>query len=285
MNALPELTQQTPGRSARPPVFEAGETLARLRAGRGGPVHIIDPFKIPQREAQEKAAALDALGFPAILLASTDYASFEDRMEPYIAALREVTSLPLLLHFPPRKGIGFPLAAGADAVLLPALLGSTDDYYVWKSYLETLLTMPGRLDRADWPELLLTAALTFGEDRRTGALLGTVPVGTKDTAQLDGHLAVIRSFGFQMVYLYSRCSSVPTPVVRRFRDLLAPDQLLFVSGNVRARHQVSAYLAAGADFVCFAGALEHPDWRTTLQELTGADHGPAGADRLPGGPR
>ncbi|EFG04772.1 hypothetical protein [Streptomyces clavuligerus] len=286
MNAVPELTHRTPRKTTPPPaVFHPGKTLARLREHPPGPVHIIDPFKIPQHEAVEKAAALDALGFPAILLASTDYTAFEDRMEPYLAAIKQVTSLPLLLHFPPRKGIGFPLVAGADAVVLPALLGSTDDYYVWKSYLETLLALPVRLDREDWPELLLTVALTFGEDHKTGDLLGTVPVNTEnieDTEntedsrgargpaggnRLDTHIAVARDFGFHLVYLYSRYDRVPLDVIRRFRAGLRPGQILFVSGNVHRREQVDDYLAAGADCVGFAGALEHPDWRTTLKEL------------------
>ncbi|MGI5484248.1 geranylgeranylglyceryl/heptaprenylglyceryl phosphate synthase [Streptomyces lavendofoliae] len=246
--------------------------LAGLRDLRPGPVHIIDPFKVPPAEAVEKAVALDELGFPFVILASTDYESFETRMEPYVARIKAATSLPVLLHFPPRKGVGFPLAAGADAVILPALLGSQDDYFVWKSLLETLLTMPGRMDREQWPELLLTVALTFGEDRRTGDLLGTVPVGT-GTAQLDRHIDVALSFGFHMVYLYSRHAHVPPGVVRHFRNRLRPDQILFVSGNVRSRDRVTAYLDAGADYVGFAGALEHDDWRTTLSGLAPARPG------------
>jgi heptaprenylglyceryl phosphate synthase len=246
--------------------------LTRLRDRRSGPVHIIDPFKVPPSEAVEKARALDDLGFPFVILASTDYESFETRMPPYVARIKAATSLPVLLHFPPRKGTGFPLTPGADAVILPALLGSQDDYFVWKSFLETLLTMPGRLDREQWPELLLTVALTFGEDRRTGDLLGTVPVGTR-TDRLDRHIDVAVSFGFHMVYLYSRHSLVPPDVVRHFRDRLHPDQILFVSGNVRSRDRVTAYLDAGADYVGFAGALEDDDWRTTLEALATARPG------------
>ncbi|MER5358438.1 geranylgeranylglyceryl/heptaprenylglyceryl phosphate synthase [Streptomyces sp. NPDC002785] len=273
MNASPELAQHI-GHSTAPPLLSPGKFLTRLQGHPPGPVHIIDPFKVPQHEAVEKAVALDELGFPAIILASTDYESFETRMDPYVAAIKAATSLPVLLHFPPRKGFGFPLVGGADAMLLPALLGSRDDYYVWKSYLETLLNMPGRVDREDWPELLLTVALTFGEDRRTGDLLGTVPVATTTTEQLDRHIAVTRSFGFHMVYLYSRNAQVPIDVVRYFHERLDPDQILFVSGNVRSREQVTTYLDAGADYVGFAGALEHPDWRSTLKEMTATQVAP-----------
>ncbi|ANH95778.1 MULTISPECIES: geranylgeranylglyceryl/heptaprenylglyceryl phosphate synthase [unclassified Streptomyces] len=268
MNTTPHPVPHDTVRTA-PPLLGPGDVLTRLRGHARGPVHIIDPFKVPQEEAVEKAKVLDDLGFPALILASTDYESFETRMDPYIAAIKEASSLPVLLHFPPRKGLGFPLARGADAVLLPALLGSRDDYYVWKSCLETVAALPGRAERADWPELLLTVALTFGEDRRTGDLLGTVPVATAGTEQIDRHIAVTRSFGFHLVYLYSRHARVPAEVVRRFRDRLDPGQILFVSGNVRRREQVDAYLEAGADYVGFAGALEHLDWRTTLTEMAG----------------
>ncbi|MET9296208.1 geranylgeranylglyceryl/heptaprenylglyceryl phosphate synthase [Streptomyces sp. NPDC003077] len=268
MNTSPLLARRTKAPAA-PPLLSRADVLARLRNSAPGPVHIIDPFKVPQDEAVRKAEALDELGYPALILASTDYESFESRMDPYVAAVKEASSLPVLLHFPPRKGIGFPLVRGADAIVLPALLGSRDDYYVWKSYLETLLTLPARVDHEDWPELLLTVALTFGEDSRTGDLLGTEPVATSTTRQMDQYLAVARSFGFHMVYLYSRNAQVPVEVVRHFRKGLDDGQILFVSGNVRRRAHVTRYLEAGADFVGFAGALEHPDWRDTLAELTG----------------
>ncbi|MFD0056283.1 geranylgeranylglyceryl/heptaprenylglyceryl phosphate synthase [Streptomyces sp. NPDC127168] len=264
MNTSPQLVQRT--EVPAPNLLDPGAVLTRLRSHPRGPVHIIDPFKVPLDEAVEKAKVLSDLGCPALILASTDYESFESHMDPYVAAIKEVSPLPVLLHFPPRRGSGFPLARGADAVMLPALLGSRDDYYVWKSYLETLVNLPGRDDA--WPELLLTVALTFGEDHKTGDLLRTVPVATTTTEQMDRYIAVTRSFGFHMVYLYSRYTQVPPDVVRHFRRRLDPDQILFVSGNVRRREHVAAYLEAGADYVGFAGALEQGDWRSTLAEMT-----------------
>ncbi|MDX3852347.1 geranylgeranylglyceryl/heptaprenylglyceryl phosphate synthase [Streptomyces sp. AK02-01A] len=265
MNPLTELAQQAEQRLPEQ-ALPSREVLARLRKHPPGPMHIIDPFKVPVAEAVEKTRALTRLGFPAIILASTDYEAFETRMEPYVARVKAATPLPVLLHFPPRRGTGFPLVAGADAVVLPALLGSRDDYYVWKSYLETLLTLPGRMDREHWPEFLLTVALTFGEDSRTGDLLGTVPVSPA-LEELDQHIAITRSFGFHMVYLYSRNSHVPPEVVRYFRDRLHPDQILFVSGNVRSAERIAVCLEAGADYVGFAGALEQPDWLPVLERM------------------
>jgi heptaprenylglyceryl phosphate synthase len=275
VNASPHLVDRMEVQAA-PPFGHPGEVLTHLREHRPGPVHIIDPFKIPLAEAVDKAAELARLGFAAIILASTDYESFESRMAPYVEAVKKASGLPVILHFPPRKGTGFPAVPGADAMLYPALLGSGDDYFVWKSFLETLTTLPGRIPQEDWPEPLLTVALTFGEDRRTGDLLGTVPVATASTAELDRHLTVAATFGFHMVYLYSRHSHVPADVVRYFRKGLAPEQILFVSGNVRTRRQITEYIDAGADFVGFAGALEHPEWRSTLAEMSGERPAPAG---------
>ncbi|MER6403751.1 geranylgeranylglyceryl/heptaprenylglyceryl phosphate synthase [Streptomyces viridosporus] len=268
MNASPQLDHHTELHAA-PPLWRPGRVLARLREHQPGPVHIIDPFKVPVTEAVEKAAELTRLGFAAVLLASTDYESFESHMEPYVAAVKAATPLPVVLHFPPRPGAGFPVVRGADALLLPALLGSGDDYFVWKSFLETLAAFPGRIPREEWPELLLTVALTFGEDTRTGDLLGTVPVSTASTEEIDRYLHVARAFGFHMVYLYSRNEHVPPEVVRHFRKGLGPDQVLFVSGNVRSGRQVTEYLDNGADYVGFAGALEQPDWRSALAEIAG----------------
>ncbi|GAB3110343.1 hypothetical protein GCM10027160_10450 [Streptomyces calidiresistens] len=265
-----------------PTLWRAGRVLDRLREHPPGPVHIIDPFKVPLGEAVEKTRELTRLGVAAIILASTDYDSFESHMTPYVEAVKKVAASPVLLHFPPRRGKGFPMVGGADAVLLPALLGSENDYFVWKSLLETMESFPGGTSGEEWPEMLLTVALTFGEDHRTGDLLGTVPVGTVSTEEIDRYIGIARSFGFHLVYLYSRNDRVPPEVVRYFRERLDAGQILFVSGNVRSGRQVAEYLAHGADYVGFAGALERPDWRTTLAEIC-AGHStvpaPSGATR------
>jgi heptaprenylglyceryl phosphate synthase len=249
--------------------------LAHLRLHRYHPMHVIDPFKVPVQEAVEKAVAVQGLGHPAILVASTDYERFEEHMPGYLAPLKVAVDIPLILHFPPRKGTGLPMVSGADAAMYPALLGSRDDYFVWKSYLETLATLPRRGIAPDQcPEPLLSAALTFGPDDISYGLLGTVPVDD-EPSRLAFLADVIRLFRFDMVYLYSRFSAVAPRVCRFFRDHLFPEQLIFVSGGIRTREQIDLYYGAGADFVVFAGALEHPGWRSTLEQLCPAPAGQA----------
>ena len=239
------------------------DVLAHLRARRGHIIHVVDPFKVGVAEAVEKARAVTAAGLPALLLASTDYENFETRMPEYVNAVRAATDIPTILHFPPIPGRGFPVVEEADSVMLPALLGSDDPYYVWKSLLETYalgsVAPPA-------PQPLLSAALTFGSDERSYARMGTQPVA-QDEQSVVACAEQARRFGFDMVYLYSRHERVTARTCEIFREVLAGDQLLFASGGVRSPEQVDAYLAAGADYVIFAGALETPDWRAVLDRL------------------
>jgi heptaprenylglyceryl phosphate synthase len=240
--------------------------IDRLRHCRPGALHAIDSFKVPLEEAIEKARVLAELGFPALLLASTDWVDFEERMRPYVAALRAAVDLPVLLHFPQRRGSGLPLVDNAQAALFPFLLESTDPHFVWGSYVETLL----RLDRAgrlaDAPELISCAALTFGRDDRTRAVLQVEPVDLSP-ANLQHLTAMIRKLDLSAAYLYSRHERVPLEVVRHFRAQMAPERLLFVSGGVGTRAQIDAFIDAGADYAVFCGALERENWREVLHEL------------------
>ena len=152
----------------------------------------------------------------------------------------------------------------ADGIMLPALLGSDDAYYIWKSLLETFALRYD--DKRPHPQPLLSAALTFGADARSYDRMGTRPVGG-DERHLTEYAEMARRFGFDLVYLYSRNENVSPETCRLFREHLDKDQLLFASGRVRTPEQVDSYLNAGADYVVFAGALEHPDWRTTLDQL------------------
>lgn len=244
-----------------------GGLLSHLQANRRTVMHVVDPFKVPVAEAAEKAVAMQRLGHPALIIASTDYDRFDTYMPDYLSAIKQASGIPLILHFPPRPGVGFPLVANADAIMFPALLNSENDYYVWKSHLETLVTLPRRgITPERCPEPLLSAALTFGADEVTYRVLGTVPVD-REAGRLAFLAEVIQMFRFDLVYLYSRFAAVAPQACRFLRDRLRPDQLIFVSGGVRTREQIDAYHEAGADFVAFAGALEHPAWRTTLEQL------------------
>lgn len=266
-----------------------------LLARRPSPVHVVDPFKVAVDEAVAKAVAVERLGLPFLILASTDYTDFDARMPGYVARVKAAAGIPVITHFPARAGAGLPVAPGADAMLCPALLGSRDDYFVWKSILDTAAGPPGGAGIARRPpEMLLEAALTFGADDVSFDAMETVPVERTPQA-LDFHLKVIRLLGFDVVYLYSRYEDVSPEVCRFFRQRLRPDQLIFIGGGIRTRRHIDAYLRAGADYVVFAGALERPDWRTELERLVGrgdpaGEASPASAAALSrdaggGGPR
>ncbi|MFC5144778.1 geranylgeranylglyceryl/heptaprenylglyceryl phosphate synthase [Streptomyces aureoversilis] len=243
--------------------------LELLRSRRPSPVHVVDPFKVAVDEAVLKAVAVERLGLPFLILASTDYEDFDARMPDYVARVKAAVRIPVITHFPARPGAGLPVAPGADAMLCPALLGSHDDHFVWKSILQTA-TGPGRgaghVHRP--PEMLLEAALTFGDDAVSFDAMATVPVERSPQA-LDFHVRVIRLLGFDVVYLYSRYEDVSQEVCRYFRQRLRPEQLIFVGGGIRTRRHIDAYIRAGADYVVFAGALETPGWRAELEALCG----------------
>lgn len=236
-----------------------------LRKRRPSPIHVVDPFKVPVAEAVEKAVAVAAKGLPFLILASTDYEDFDGWMPGYVARVKAAVDLPVITHFPPRPGAGLPVAPGADGMLCPALLGSRDDYFVWKSIIETVGLLGGR-PAEDRPELVLEAALTFGDDHVSFDALATDPI-VPTPESMDAQIGLTRLLALDAVYLYSRFTGVPPEVTRYFRQRLHPDQLIFVGGGIRSRAQVDDHIDAGADYVIFAGALETPDWRPELDRL------------------
>ena len=246
-----------------------GATLARLRGHRPSLIHVVDPFKVPREEAVEKAKAVQQYGFPALILASTDWRDFEAVIGPYVAAVRQAApGLSILLHFPPRPGSGMPMVAGADATLYPFLLGSVEPYFAWQSYVETAeqLAAMGDARQRRPPELIHLAALTFGQDLRSHDVMALEPVVPLDST-VDLHLEMIRVLGLHGAYLFSRHEAVPEAVSRRFRNRMPADKILFVSGGIRTPEQANRFLDAGADFVVFCGALERDDWRQVLENL------------------
>jgi len=253
--------------------------ISYLQQHRSSLLHVIDPFKVPVEQAVKKACALQRYGFAAVILASTDWDDFEGTLDPYVAAVRAAASdLPILLHFPPRLGQGMPMVSSADGLLYPFLLESNDPYFAWKSYSETaeLRATRGANGSGNQPAFIHLAALTFGEDRRSNAVMGVDPVEMSE--QHLSHLNWgIQMLGLQGAYLYSRCSAVPNEACRYFRTRMRPEQILFASGGVRTAERALELFAAGADFVVFSGALECERWEPVLERLVS---GCGGATRL-----
>ncbi len=243
--------------------------LHHLRACRPSLLHAIDPFKVPFEQVVEKAVALNAYGFPAVILASTDWADFERVVGCCIDGIRaHAPDLPVLLHFPPRPGSGMPMVGRADATMYPFLLGSVDPYFVWRSYVETAEIAARHADErpASRSELLHLAALTFGTDERSRRVMALDPI-VPTPGRLRALCDTIDTLGLEGAYLFSRYEAVPARVCGYFRRTLKPEQILFVSGGVRRPAQANAFFRAGADFVVFCGALECEHWRTVLDEM------------------
>lgn len=239
--------------------------LALLRRKKPGCLHVIDPFKVAIDVAVRRAHAVEERGYPAIVLGSTDYFDFEQLVPPYIGAIKAEVDLPVLLHFPPRHPAGIPFAPNADAIIWPALLGSEDGYFVWKSFLETLTHGSRRgIASESLPECILSAALTFGADDVSYRAMAVQPI---DPSSIARYLEVVNLLRLDMVYLYSRYEHVPPETCRYISRAMGPERVLIVSGGVRSREQIDAYHRAGADYVAFAGALECDDWQKRLPQL------------------
>lgn len=233
---------------------EPADLLSLLRSRRGT-LHVIDPFKVPLAEAAEKVHVLGALGFAAVLVGSTDCAGFAAHVPPYVDALRRLSPLPIVLHFPPLEGLPFA-ACGADAIILHALPCALDAHFAGDSVRDAR----DHLSAARSPmRVLRSASFTFGPDPKSHAAVTASPA-PGSVALLEPYATTAASDAFDLTYLYSRHDRVPVEACRLFRALLRPGQLLFVSGGVTSAEQVATYLDAGADFVVFGSALERPDW-------------------------
>jgi heptaprenylglyceryl phosphate synthase len=240
--------------------------LDLLLRSRPGALHVLDPFKIHVEEAILKARTLERFGVAALLIGSTDCVCFEEYVAPYVAHLKSSTRLSLILHFPPKRGIGYRICDKADGVILHNVLNSTDDYYAGRCTVETFDRWV--VSSAEGPEALVSASFTFGPDAETSYAVGAIP--TKETSrELARYAESVAKGAFDLAYLYSRHASVPLIACQEFRQRAKPRQLLFVSGGVRTRAQVDAYLKAGADFVVFGTALETKAWRCAVDDILG----------------
>jgi phosphoglycerol geranylgeranyltransferase len=239
--------------------------LRFLQQYRGTSVHGIDPYKVPVAEAVEKVKALSELGFPVVLINGTDYVAFEEHVGPYLAALRKAGEIKIVLQFPPTKGKGAPFCAGADGIILNVSLHSSDPYFMGEAIGETEAELEST-SITPRPELCLSASLTFGPDEKSFRAGGALPV-SESFSMLRGFANRMREGEFEMVELFSRNARVAPEICRFFRGNLRPDQLLFVSGNVRSWTDAHRYLEAGADYVVFGTVLETPHWRRALAEV------------------
>ncbi|MFF3855589.1 geranylgeranylglyceryl/heptaprenylglyceryl phosphate synthase [Micromonospora sp. NPDC002575] len=265
-----------PGNLSTVPV--AAPVLTALRAQAPGLLHVVDPYKVPLAEAVEKSRAAADLGHPVLLVGSTDNAAFDRQVAPYVAALRERTDLPIVLHFPSIPGRGAPLCPGADAVLVHAVPNSLRSFFVSGGTNETAVAAAALGGAA--PELLRSASFAFGSDGKTHEAVGAPPTA-EGGSELPRLVAAVAAGDFDLAYLLYRHGRVPEAVLRAYRRGLAPQQLLFVGGGVRSYRQVRQYHDCGVDWVVVGNGLETAGWRETLRELSGRRGGRSGGDGHP----
>ena len=246
--------------------------LNKLKEKKPGILHVIDPFKVELCDAVEKAVELQKNHFPALILASTDYKNFNAHMPNYIKTIKSSVNIPIILHFPPRYGCGYPLTVNTDALIYPFLLNSEKPYFVWKSLLETQeILLKKSTTKKYFPEFIYSAALTFGKDDVSYNVMQINPIHQK-TKSLEKILHAIKILGLDMVYLFSRYERIELETINYFAMNLPDDKIIIASGGIKERWQIEEYLNAGADYVVFCGALECENWRPVLKKLTKKDN-------------
>lgn len=242
-----------------------GTILEKLLNNRKSPLHVIDPYKISEIDAAEKAKVITQIGFPVILIASTDNNDFHNIIPRYLNYIKQATDLDIITHFPPERGKGFPLCNNTDAVLTSLILNSEDRYFREQSQAETIKIMNHSTDFKQI-ELLNSAAITFGNDYKSYRYVKAANVNF-NSISLEKYAKMLKSQNPDIVYLFSRHRPISIDVCRYFRKNLFSRQLLFISGCIKTRDQINSYLQAGADFVVFGGALESNHWHKALNEI------------------
>jgi heptaprenylglyceryl phosphate synthase len=217
----------------------------------------------------EKSIELERNNFPVLILASTDYEDFNIHMPNYIKTIKSNVSIPVILHFPPRLGYGYPLTVNSDALIYPFLLNSEKPYFVWTSLLETQeILLQNSYVVKFLPEFIYSAALTFGKDDVSYDVMQIKPID-QQSLYLEKILHSIKIMGLDMVYLFSRYDRIDLDTINYFSMNLPDDTIIIASSGVKERWQIEEYLNAGADYVVFCGALECENWRPVLKKLAG----------------
>jgi heptaprenylglyceryl phosphate synthase len=228
----------------------------------GSIIHSIDPFKVPIAVAKQKAKLLSALGCPFVIIASTDFHR-EFKLQEYISALAESGCPPIVTHFLPRVGIGYPVFRDTSAALCSRLLNAKSPYFrdsARAAFSETVLPTGG-------VRLVTSTALTIGSDPKTSSLLDISFIDPSVRAIAPIIAAYVGST--EVIYLFSRQYRVSSRLCRGVAQVIRNRALLFVSGGISERDEATNLLAAGANYVVIGTALEREDWETVARIVFG----------------
>jgi heptaprenylglyceryl phosphate synthase len=236
--------------------------LAFLRRHRRSVIHTIDPFKVRYLEGLEKVAFLGSVS-PFVLIGSTDCPNFAFVCE-YMADLRKRSRVPLLTHFLPQPGSGYPICSHADGFLATSVINSKSNYLACcepgrQSLMETALRHPGA-------RCVSVSAVTIGEDEKTAEFAQTFTVESEQ-GRLIELLCSHRQEHVDCYYIFSRKRSLDPELIRAVRQSLGHDAIVFASGCIVRREQAAALFDAGADYVAVGSVLEKADWRDAAERL------------------
>jgi heptaprenylglyceryl phosphate synthase len=231
-----------------------------LNLGRhsGSIIHSIDPFKVPLLVAKQKAKLLSTLGCPFLIVASTDF-DHQFPLQEYISTLADSGCPPIVTHFLPRVGVGYPVFNDTSAALCSRVLNAISLYFRGVPHValaETGLPPVG-------VQLIKSAALTLGSDPKTNSLLDISFV--YPSADTIASLLAANVGSAEVIYLFSREIRVTPRLCRGVAQFINNRASLFVSGGISEPDEAADLLAAGANYVVVGTALEREDWESVAR--------------------
>jgi geranylgeranylglyceryl phosphate synthase family protein len=227
----------------------------------GQVIHAIDPFKIGPDVARRKTALLQEIGSPFVLLASTDFDE-EFKLEEYVNDIRSASELPIITHFPPVVGRGYPIVPNTNAVLLTAVLNSSETYFSCTN-LNRRSVRETNFNHGPFVRRIYSAAITLGNDCKSARLVYARPVGY-DTSHIKDYLNRISEEMVTVVYLFSRHAILRPELCTEIRRCLPRNCVMIVSGCISTRHDAERLLEAGAQFAVVGTAFEGKDWEIQM---------------------
>lgn len=209
---------------------------------------LIDQDRIEPGDCAERARLLEEAGADALLVGSSF--SLEDRLEPVILALREGTSVPVIL-FP---GSAHGLSGEADAVLFLTLLSGRNPQYLVE---EQVRSAPAVRRLGIEPIPVAYLLIGCGGARTVHYVSRTEPIPGDRPEIAMAHALAARYMGMRAVYLEAGSGAdapVPPALIRSVRDYAGLP--VIAGGGIRAPEQAEAARRAGADAVVIGTALE-----------------------------
>ena len=209
---------------------------------------LIDQDRIEPEECAERARRLEDAGADAILVGSSF--SLEDRLDRVVVALRDGTSLPVILFPGNAQGV----SGEADAILFLTLLSGRNPQYLAE---EQVRSAPEIRRLGIEPIPVAYLLIGSGGGRTVHFVSRTEPIPADRPEIAMAHALAGRYMGMRAVYLEAGSGAgepVPPAVIRAVREYAALP--VIAGGGMRDPEQAEAARLAGADAVVIGTALE-----------------------------